>query len=234
MVDGKFAGYWCLTNVAGLMRQLTEEPAAGHKRVTLRPYTKRSHAPGIDYDCLGVGRGSRASKATSRTYGGYTVGFEATPPTPTSALFAGLPDDRCQSAHWGLRDERKAHLQDPRRREETFEAGDAYYARPATSPSSMPAPRSSSSARRPELAADARGRRAEHGSEQQLSSEGSGPRFGPSVTPVLLKAAAAFLSDAVRTACDRVAQSRAALFLRVLRAGRCGGVPGSLVGVASP
>ena len=26
--DGRFAGYWCLTNVAGLMRQLTEEPAA--------------------------------------------------------------------------------------------------------------------------------------------------------------------------------------------------------------
>ena len=24
--DGKFIGYWCLTNVAGLMRQLTEEP----------------------------------------------------------------------------------------------------------------------------------------------------------------------------------------------------------------
>ena len=23
---GKFVGYWCLTNVAGLMRQLTEEP----------------------------------------------------------------------------------------------------------------------------------------------------------------------------------------------------------------
>lgn len=27
IVDGKFAGYWCLTNVAGLMRQLTEEAA---------------------------------------------------------------------------------------------------------------------------------------------------------------------------------------------------------------
>lgn len=25
--DGKIAGYWCLTNVAGLMRQLTEEPS---------------------------------------------------------------------------------------------------------------------------------------------------------------------------------------------------------------
>jgi len=28
IVDGKFAGYWCLTNVAGLIRQLTEEPVA--------------------------------------------------------------------------------------------------------------------------------------------------------------------------------------------------------------
>jgi hypothetical protein len=27
-VDGKIPGYWCLTNVAGLMRQLTEEPVA--------------------------------------------------------------------------------------------------------------------------------------------------------------------------------------------------------------
>jgi predicted ester cyclase len=25
IADGKFVGYWCLTNVAGLMRQLTEE-----------------------------------------------------------------------------------------------------------------------------------------------------------------------------------------------------------------
>jgi steroid delta-isomerase-like uncharacterized protein len=26
IADGKFVGYWCMTNVAGLMRQLTEEP----------------------------------------------------------------------------------------------------------------------------------------------------------------------------------------------------------------
>ena len=25
IADGKFIGYWCLANVAGLMRQLTEE-----------------------------------------------------------------------------------------------------------------------------------------------------------------------------------------------------------------
>ncbi len=29
VVDGKFVGYWCLTNVAGLMRQLTEEVPVG-------------------------------------------------------------------------------------------------------------------------------------------------------------------------------------------------------------
>ena len=28
IADGKFAGDWCLANVAGLMRQLTEEPVA--------------------------------------------------------------------------------------------------------------------------------------------------------------------------------------------------------------
>ena len=28
IADGKFVGYWCLTNVAGLMRQLTEEQPA--------------------------------------------------------------------------------------------------------------------------------------------------------------------------------------------------------------
>jgi steroid delta-isomerase-like uncharacterized protein len=28
IADGKIAGYWCLANVAGLMRQLTEEPVA--------------------------------------------------------------------------------------------------------------------------------------------------------------------------------------------------------------
>ena len=27
--DGKFVGYWCLTNVAGIMRQITEEQAVG-------------------------------------------------------------------------------------------------------------------------------------------------------------------------------------------------------------
>jgi hypothetical protein len=27
IADGKFVGYWCLANVAGIMRQLTEEAA---------------------------------------------------------------------------------------------------------------------------------------------------------------------------------------------------------------
>jgi predicted ester cyclase len=28
IADGRFVGYWCLTNVAGLMRQITEDSAA--------------------------------------------------------------------------------------------------------------------------------------------------------------------------------------------------------------
>ena len=34
IADGQFVGYWCLTNVAGLMRQLTEEPAASPAAAT--------------------------------------------------------------------------------------------------------------------------------------------------------------------------------------------------------
>jgi hypothetical protein len=66
--------------------------------------------------------------------GPYTVGFEhfredadATP------LFRGLPDDRCQSAHWGYVIDGKVtfHYAD---RDEVYEAGDAYYAEPGHIP----------------------------------------------------------------------------------------------------
>jgi hypothetical protein len=66
--------------------------------------------------------------------GGYTVGFEhfrqdadATP------LFAGLPEDRCQSPHWGyiVKGSITFRWAD---REEIYEAGDAYYAPPGHIP----------------------------------------------------------------------------------------------------
>ncbi|HWG08297.1 MAG TPA: hypothetical protein VN672_04740 [Solirubrobacteraceae bacterium] len=66
--------------------------------------------------------------------GGYTVGFEhfredadATP------LFKGLPDDRCQSPHWGylMRGKVTFRYAD---RDEVYEAGDAYYAPPGHIP----------------------------------------------------------------------------------------------------
>ena len=65
---------------------------------------------------------------------GYTVGFEefrahadATP------LFKGLPDDRCQSPHWGyvLHGRVTFKLAD---RDEVYETGDAYYAPPGHIP----------------------------------------------------------------------------------------------------
>ena len=66
--------------------------------------------------------------------GGFSVAFETyTQDTDLTPFFAGLPDDQCQSPHWGyvLRGKltyKTAHG------EETFEAGDAYYIAPGHTP----------------------------------------------------------------------------------------------------
>lgn len=66
--------------------------------------------------------------------GGYTVGFETfaedVDPAP---LFAGLPDDRCQCAHWGIVQSGQITFRWADR-EETYAAGDAYYAEPGHLP----------------------------------------------------------------------------------------------------
>jgi hypothetical protein len=60
--------------------------------------------------------------------GGYTVGFETyTEYSDAAELFHGLPDDRCQSPHWGYVLAGKVGFRFADR-EETYEAGDAYYA----------------------------------------------------------------------------------------------------------
>jgi len=60
--------------------------------------------------------------------GDYTVAFETFrqdgDPAP---LFAGLPDDRCPCVHWGVVTAGQLTFRWPDR-EETFVAGDAYYA----------------------------------------------------------------------------------------------------------
>ena len=67
-------------------------------------------------------------ESRSEELGGYMVEFttfrqdgDATP------FFKGLPDDRCQSPHWGyvLRGQLTFRYAD---RDETYDAGDAYYA----------------------------------------------------------------------------------------------------------
>ena len=62
--------------------------------------------------------------------GDYTVGFEHFREDADSApLFEGLPDDRCQSPHWGYVIAGRVVFKFADR-EETYEAGDAYYAPP--------------------------------------------------------------------------------------------------------
>jgi hypothetical protein len=66
--------------------------------------------------------------------GPYTVAFETfREDADPAALFAGLPDDRCQCPHWGVvrTGELTIRYAD---REETYSAGDAYYAEPGHLP----------------------------------------------------------------------------------------------------
>ena len=66
--------------------------------------------------------------------GGYTVGFETfREDTDAAPIFRGLPDDRCQSPHWGyvLSGTLTLHYAD---RDEVYEEGDAYYAPPGHIP----------------------------------------------------------------------------------------------------
>ena len=69
-----------------------------------------------------------------RMVGGYTVAFEKyTADADLTPFFKGLPDDRCQCAHWGYVISGKVTFKTADG-EETFEAGDAYYAPPGHTP----------------------------------------------------------------------------------------------------
>ena len=62
--------------------------------------------------------------------GGYTVGFESfREHADATPLFKGLPDDRCQSPHWGYVVKGRVTFKFADR-DEVYETGDAYYAPP--------------------------------------------------------------------------------------------------------
>jgi hypothetical protein len=66
--------------------------------------------------------------------GGYTVGFETfREDADATPLFKGLPDDRCQSPHWGYVVSGSVTFRYPDR-DEIYETGDAYYAPPGHIP----------------------------------------------------------------------------------------------------
>ena len=66
--------------------------------------------------------------------GGYTVGFETfREDADGTPLFKGLPDDRCQSPHWGYVVNGRITFRYADH-EELYETGDAYYAPPGHIP----------------------------------------------------------------------------------------------------
>ncbi len=67
-------------------------------------------------------------------HGGYTVAFEEyTQDADLTPFCRGLPDDRCQSEHWGYVIKGKVSFK-AADGEETFETGDAYYVPPGHTP----------------------------------------------------------------------------------------------------
>jgi hypothetical protein len=68
-------------------------------------------------------------------FGPYTVGFERyTADADLAPLFAGLPGDRCQCPHLGYVLKGKVRFTFADGHEETYEAGEAYYAPPGHLP----------------------------------------------------------------------------------------------------
>lgn len=66
--------------------------------------------------------------------GGYTVGFETFhEDADGTPLFKGLPDDRCQSPHWGYVVAGRITFRFADR-DEVYETGDAYFAPPGHVP----------------------------------------------------------------------------------------------------
>jgi hypothetical protein len=66
--------------------------------------------------------------------GGYTVGFETfREDADATPLFKGLPDDRCQSPHWGYVVNGRVTFRYADH-DEVYETGDAYYAPPGHIP----------------------------------------------------------------------------------------------------
>ena len=100
--------------------------------------------------------------------GGYTVGFETyTADADLTPLFAGLPDDRCQCAHWGYVIKGKVTFKTADG-DETFETGDAYYVGPGHTPDALRRHRGRRVQPHREAAGDPRGRREEHGSDDLI------------------------------------------------------------------
>ena len=101
--------------------------ASGHqaRRITCRRPARRARPPS---------RSCRAYEGRFEQLGDHTVGFERFEEAVDAApLFQGLPDDRCQSPHWGIVVAGSITFRYADH-EETIEAGEAYYAAPGHTP----------------------------------------------------------------------------------------------------
>jgi hypothetical protein len=97
-----------------------------YRRMREMPKLSKDAAPRVEENPVLIGRYGEL--------GEYTVGFETfRADADATPFFRGLPDDRCQCPHWGYVVSGSLTMRDADR-EETFGAGDAYFAPPGHAP----------------------------------------------------------------------------------------------------
>jgi hypothetical protein len=110
-----------------MLRMLADSEAETGKREVLMPKTSKATASRVQV-IEGVGEGR------SEDLDGYTAAFSSyTADYDPAEFFRGLPDDRCQCRHWGYVVKGRVVFRYADR-EETYEAGDAFYAPPGHTP----------------------------------------------------------------------------------------------------
>jgi hypothetical protein len=104
----------------------------GRKR---RPAKRRPAMPSASQSTAADSVQLEGYEGHFQDFGPYTVGFETyTADADLSPLFVGLPQDHCQCPHMGYVVEGKVTFTFEDGHEETYVAGDAYYAPPGHLP----------------------------------------------------------------------------------------------------
>jgi hypothetical protein len=106
----------------------TPARAPGGRGSRFHVTTRKGSAAGYSQDQVPIEFEVDVAQARSVEQGGMTLAFERlSAGVETAPLFKGLPDDACQSPHWGYVISGRLRIVSTDGSEETLDAGQAYY-----------------------------------------------------------------------------------------------------------